>query len=190
MVVFQVCVERIIDNWQIQSKFVGNGLQKYFPETKPCTCSGSEFLYVSCCIIVAVDFNIVHNEKLWERLRKGQQYSSEPLSFPLHKNFGIILDTCDNYGKRKKMLSNTTIKWVSDVLKRRIRPKHLVNTTSESIFCYPYAVWELSFFDENVIVFLTDKASSSYEFVCKRYYVIILEKNLSSFTSWDPYLQS
>ena len=66
-----------------------------------------------------------------------------------------------------------------DVLKRRIRRlKHSVNTRHESIFSDPDVVTELSRLHENFVIVPADKASNTYTFVCKRYYVDILIEEL------------
>ena len=82
-------------------------------------------------------------------------------------------------GGRRKRTSNSTLKSIGDVLKRRIRRlKHSVNTRHESIFSDPDVITELSRFHENFVIVPADKASNNFTFVCKRYYVNILIEEL------------
>ena len=83
----------------------------------------------------------------------------------------LILQNCH--------ISIKWIKWIGDVVKRRIRRlKHSVNTRSESIFRDPDVVHELSRLHENFVIVLANKASNNYTFVCKKHFVDILIKKL------------
>ena len=93
--------------------------------------------------------------------------------------------------KKEDIEVDTLSEWVksiADVLKRRIRRlKRSVNTRHESIFCDPEVVRELSRLHENFVIVPADKASNSYTFVCKKYYINILieERGLNSLPE-DP----
>ena len=148
----------------------------------PCSCSGSEFRYAPCGHIVTGDLNIVRNDKLRDLLRKGRKYR-EPVSFSWHQRFDIIMDACKTYARRwakkEDVEFDTLSEWIKsigDVLKRRIRRlKHSVNTRHES---RPWCCHSLSRLHENFVIVPSDKASNSYTFVCKRYYVDILIEEL------------
>ena len=96
------------------------------------------------------------------------------------------MDACEEYARRwvkkEDVEVDTLSEWVksiADVPKRRIRRlKRSVNTRHESIFCDPEVVWELSRLHENIVIVPADKASNNYTFVCKKYYVSILTKEL------------
>ena len=122
-----------------------------FPQNPlPCTCPGSEFLYAPCGHEVTGDLSIVQNEKLKDLLRKGPKFR-EPVSFSWQQN-DIIMDDCAAYvrkwAKKEDVERDTLSKWIKsigEVVKRRIRrPKHSVNTRSESICRDPDVVRELS----------------------------------------------
>ena len=82
---------------------------------------------------------------------------------------------------------DTLLEWIKSfavVLMRRIRRlQHSVNTSHESIFCYPDVVRGLSRLHENLVIVPADKASYNYTFVFKRHYVSIwaVEPGLNSF---------
>ena len=86
------------------------------------------------------------------------------------------------WAKKEDVELDTLSEWIKsigDVLKRRIqRLKHSVNTRQESIFNDPDVVTELSRLHENSVIVPADKASNNYTFVCKRYCVDILIKEL------------
>ena len=148
-----------------------------------CNCSDSQFLYAPCGHIVTGDLNIVGNVKLRDLLSKGPKYR-KPLSYSWHQNFGIIMDSCEEYARRwvkKEDVEVDTlselIKSIADVLKRRIRRlKHSVNTRHEFIFSFPDVVRELPRLHENFVIVPADKASNNYTFVCKRHYISILSE--------------
>ena len=127
------------------------------------------------------DLNIVRNDKLDDLLREGPKYR-EHVSFSWHQNFGIIMDACEAYARRWAKKEDTISEWIKsigNVLKRRIRRlKHSVNTRHQSIFNDPDVITELSRLHENFVIVPADKASNNYTFVCKRYYVDILIKEL------------
>ena len=157
----------------------------------PCTCPGSEFLYVPCGHVVTGDLSIVQNDKLRDLLRKGPKFR-EPVSFSWHQNFDIIMDACETYArqwaKKEDVELDTLSEWIKsigEVVKRRIRRlKHSVNTRSESIFRDPDVARELSRLHDNFVIVPADKASNNYTFVCKRHYHVITS------TSWSRNLDS
>ena len=77
------------------------------------------------------------------------------------------------------LVPSTWIKSIGEVVKRRIRRlKHSLNTRSESIFCDPGVIRELSRLHENFVIVPADKASNNYTFDRGTW-------TLS--TSWKPY---
>ena len=102
------------------------------------------------------------------------------------------MDACEEYARRwakkEDVEVETLSEWVksiADVLKRRIRRlKRSVNTRHESIFCDPDVVRKLFRLNENFVIVPADKASNNYTFVCKKYYVSILIKELG--LNWLP----
>ena len=151
----------------------------------PCTCWTSEFLYDPCGHIVTGDLNIVRNRKLRDLLRKGPKYR-EPVSFTWRQNFDIIMNACEEYAtrwaKKEDVELDTLSEWIksiSRVLKRRIRRlKHSVDTKHYSIFRDPEVVEELSRLHGNFIIVPADKASNNFTFVCRKYYIHILQEEL------------
>ena len=86
-------------------------------------------------------------------------------------------------GRRKRM-SNPTLfmsglsRSVMCLIAESVDLKHSVNTRHESILSDPDVVNELSRLHENFVIVPADKASNSYNFVCKSYYVDILIEEL------------
>ena len=130
-------------------------------------------------------FNIVHNQKLRDHLRKGPKYR-EPVSFSWHQNVNIIMDACEEYARRwakkEDVEVDTLSEWVmsiADLQKRRIaRIQCSVNTRYESIFCDPEVAGKISRLHEYFVIVPADKASNNYTFVCKKCYVSILIEEL------------
>ena len=98
----------------------------------------------------------------------------------------LFMDACKVYArqwaKKEDVGLDILSKWIKsigDVVKRRIRRlKHSVNTRSESIYRDPDVGHELSRLHENFVIVPADNASNKYTFVCKKYYVHILIKEL------------
>ena len=98
----------------------------------------------------------------------------------------IVIDTCEKYARRWAQKEDVEVdtlservKSIADVLKHRIRLlKQSANTKHESIFCNLEIVREIFRLHENFVIVSTDKASNTYTFVCKQYYVSILIEEL------------
>ena len=93
LLLYQFCC---LLNPRLQSKFATTPLKRSFPRPQPCNYSDSQFMYAPCDHIVTGDLNKVRNIKLRDLLSKGPKYR-EPVSYSWRKNFGIIMDVCEEH---------------------------------------------------------------------------------------------
>lgn len=160
-------------------------LSDFSENPQHCACSSSEFKYDPCDHVVTGDLSIVRNKKLRDLLRKGPKYR-EPRSFTWHKNFNIIMNSCEEYArrwaKREEVELDTLSEWIKSIrrlLKRRIHKlKPSVRTRFESVFRDPDVAKELSLLHENYVIVPADKASNNWVFVCKSHYVNCLKEEI------------
>ena len=120
----------------------------------PCSCSGSEFLFAPCGHIVTVDLNIVRKDKLRDLFRKGPKYR-EPVSFPWHKNFDIIMDACEAYARRWAKKEDVELDTLSEWIKSIGDVLHQTRVHLSDLD----VVTELSRLHENSVIVPADKAS-------------------------------
>ena len=122
---------------------------------------------------MTVDLNIVRKDKLRDLLRKGPKYR-EPVSFPWHQNFDIIMDACEAYARRWAKKEDVELDTPSEWIKSIGDVLHQTRVHLSDLD----VVTELSRLHENSVIVPADKASNNYTFVCKRYYVDILIEEL------------
>ena len=164
----------------------------------PCNCNASTFNYAPLGHVITGDLSIVANEELRKILSYGCKYRI-PINRSVNEIKNSILKDLDNFIKVKSVkyrLKNTSFstwkKRVMEIVNNRIEffsTKHPhMFIESEDILKKESVKTELRKLNKKYIICSIDKASKNFAFVCKKFYVLTLLKELGfdcSSLSWS-----
>ena len=150
-----------------------------------CSCSSSPFKYNETGHVITGNLDIVNNEKLKKLLSKGPKFR-EPPAFTWRQNFKIIMDSVEEYArgwaKREEEDLDSLSEWIKQirslVRSRIFKLQGSMNTSPKTILNDPDIKTYLSHLHEKYVVVPADKASNNIVFVCKKYYINSLAKEL------------
>ena len=154
--------------------------------TLPCSCADSSFIDAHHGHIITGDLRIVENNKLRKLLTKGPKFrESEGICWNKTRESIVrglnesIKKWIDSKGFPSSLFTEWKNKIIADLdnkinsLKTRIRPRKVTKTLSK-----PDVKNYLSELQEKFVMVPIDKADNNVAFVCKRYYVEVLAKEL------------
>ena len=156
------------------------------PSILPCSCANSPFKDPHHGHIITGDLSIVHNNKLRKLIAKGPKFrENEGICWTKSRESilqginGSIKKWLDSERLPNSLLTEWKTKLLEyvdnkiDSLKTRIRPRKLAKTLNDREVkdC-------LSDLQNNFVMVPIDKADSNVAFVCKRYYMEVIAKEL------------
>ena len=156
------------------------------PSLLPCSCASSPFVDRTHGHVITGDLNIVKNEKLRKLLIKGPKFrEAESICWDKVKNTihtgitesiskwetldGIPLDTFNEW--KDNVLQKVENK--INILKQRIKTHHRNKILKDQVL-----INNLEQLQDKYVMTPIDKASNNIAFICKRYYIQVLIKEL------------
>ena len=152
----------------------------------PCSCADSSFVDAHHGHIITGDLSIVQNKKLRKLLVKGPKYrESEGICWNKARESIIngINDSIKKLTNSERIPSSLFSEWKCKVfehldnkiraLKARVRPRSIVKSLSDDAVNK-----HLKELQERYVMVPIDKADSNVAFVCKRYYIEVIAKEL------------
>ena len=152
----------------------------------PCNCKNSPFVDPNHGHILTGDLRIVKNNKLRKLLCKGPKYR-EPNSINWTKCKSEIKNSLVNFSSNwcnKKGIPTTSfLEWINKIMtKVDIRIKQLKKKIkfkrNKQVLREPDVVTDLNDLQSKYVMCPIDKAANNTAFICKRYYVEVILKEL------------
>ena len=156
------------------------------PSILPCSCAGSSFIDAHHGHIITGDLNIVQNNKLRKLLVKGPKYrESERICWNKARESISegITNSIQKWIDSERLPNALFTEWKSKVLecldnkiqslKARVHSKHTAKSLSDE-----NVKQHLEELQERYVMVPIDKADSNVAFVCKRYYIEVIAKEL------------
>jgi len=156
------------------------------PSTLPCNCESSPFNDVDHGHVITGDLKIVQNNKLRKLLAKGPKFrENESINWKQSKESISkgLRDAIDSWTDLEGINKSAFVGWKNrilervdskiDSLKTRIHPKN----TKKLLNC-PDIIDTLTKLQEDFVMVPIDKADNNTAFVCKRYYVEVVAREL------------
>ena len=151
-----------------------------------CDCSNSQFCDSDHKHVITGKLDIVNNAKLRKLLSKGPNFREKrTINFNKAKKDIIfsINNLFDTLKFKYKLDANCLIPWkdkVIELLNQRIfELKESIHISKvASVFDDPLVLEELRCLQEKYVIVPIDKAANNFAFICKKYYITTLLKEL------------
>ena len=163
------------------------------PTTVPCNCADSPFVDENHGHIVTGDLNIVKNRKLKELLQKGPKYREpENINWEnITASLSLSLDdSIKAWGEKEGLAKDYFIPWKANIMEK-VREKithvqtNFVNNTNQKILRDNVVLNELKNLQNQFVIAPIDKADNNAAFICKRFYIETIVKELGLETEND-----
>ena len=155
----------------------------------PCECHSSPFTNAHHGHVITGDLNIVTDNNLRNLLSKGPKYR-EPLPFSCEKAKHNILNGIDTlietWSNKASITPEAFKEWrsnVTDAINSRISTLTDSKKKSSAVLSKPSSKSCLDDLQSKYVMVPIDKAANNIAFVCKRYYALVILKELGLISS-------
>ena len=153
-----------------------------------CHCQDSSFIYAPLNHVVSGDLSIVQNVDLQTMMRCGVKYREPVFVEPLNLK-QVLFDHLDNFVQQKCNKYNLDIElmnfWLSKVkeillnrIKFHVTHNHPFFKNVKSIFSDIEVKKHINYLQNRFIITVADKASNNFVFICKKFYTLVLLREL------------
>jgi hypothetical protein len=156
------------------------------PEMFPCNCHSSKFKNGDHNHIISGDIRIIPNNKLRKLISKGPKYREAlKINWTSAKETILVsLDECiKNWSVKSKLNKSLFLPWKTEIIKaldNKILSLKVTKTPNDikQTLKDPDVINALEDLHHNFVMVPIDKAANNVAFICKRYYAIVLLKEM------------